>query len=504
MRRGTSRWRPRRAGPARPASRGVLRVAAVAVIVAAAGVTAGSAPAAGEQAVSLTLGYSCSFPSGPRPVSARITATFPAAATAGKPIEPTGTGITVTLPRAAIAGLARLHTAAVGLTAGLVTAVTEGPRSATVAWRGFRSPAAAIPRTGSLTLTASGQAPALTAAAAGAVTVSAAGLSLLFTARAAGINPAGPPGPPASRFSPPATPSGLRVACLPRAGQDATLARIAVARPAPARSQASAAAKIVYCPDFPYKLKLNPIFPLPKPPKGSRATHDVTNACSNATGFTNAARLHEAVLVGPGLTNLRLGVTTYAHFPVKGAEYTYIQVRAAGQLEYDGLPELPPARGTLLAFGFMPVSATLQISEIGSLNAALISCAPLSKKYKCPNHPVNVAYFFGLVSLHIYDVDINGVPLNVGAHCQTATPFDLELVGLPPSYNVSETHGVLTGTVTVPSFTGCANGPDDLDPIFDATVSGPGNFAKINQGVLCTPNEPGHPGCPPVKPPPVH
>src|SRR5262249_30773393 len=146
-----------------------------------------------------------------------------------------------------------------------------------------------------------------------------------------------------------------------------------------------------------------------------------------AGGYTNATKLNEAALVGPGLTNLRLGVTTYAKFP-PAAPYTYIQIRAAAQLEYHGLPELPPARATFLAFGFTPVSATLQISEIGSLNAALISCAPTNK---CPNHPANVALFFGRVILRIYNVSVNGVPLNVGPHCQTTTPFNLELVGLP-------------------------------------------------------------------------
>jgi len=92
--------------------------------------------------------------------------------------------------------------------------------------------------------------------------------------------------------------------------------------------------------------------------------------------------------------------------------------------------------------------------------------------------------------------------LNVGTHCQTATPFDLELVGLPPAYNISLIQGVLTGTVTVPSFKGCSDGSENLDPIFNASVSGPGNFVKITQAALCTPAQ--NFGCPPVKPIPVH
>jgi hypothetical protein len=211
------------------------------------------------------------------------------------------------------------------------------------------------------------------------------------------------------------------------------------------------------------------------------------------------------VLVGPGLTDLHLALKNYFK---STHEYTYFQQRAAGQLEYHGLPELPPVRATLLAFGFMPVSATIQLSEIGSLNIALISCgdnSDITKTDKCPNPPPkNAAILYGSVMLRIYDVAINGVPLNVGAHCQTVTPFDLDLLGVPPSYNVPDLHGVLTGTVTVPQFTECANGSDDLDSIFDATVSGPDNFVKVNQAVYCSPTVPPPNQCPPRKPPPKH
>jgi hypothetical protein len=61
---------------------------------------------------------------------------------------------------------------------------------------------------------------------------------------------------------------------------------------------------------------------------------------------------------------------------------------------------------------------------------------------------------------------------------------------------------VLTGTVKIPYFTGCVNGPDNLDPIFDATISGPGNFAKITQGLICSPVNDND--CPPRIPLPKH
>lgn len=484
----TAGWpaRLRRAAVARPSPRGAFSAAAAVVVLVAAGVSAGSA-AAGQQAVSLRLGYTCAFPSASRPVSTLVTATFPPIGTAGQPIRPTGTGIAVTVPRAVVDGLAGRNAATVTLTASLSTNVTEGTGQATAIWRDLRSPATAISQGGPLTLSASGSAPSVTAAA-GAVTVTAGGLSLLFTMRTANSRQA--------------SPSSVQAACVARAGQDTTLARIAVAGPAPAKKPASPAGhpqadNPAKCLPFPQGLKLNPRFPLPKPLPGSKLLHAAQKACTYAAGFTNAQKLNEAALVGPGLSDLVLGLKVYTKFTSK---YSFLQEDAAGRFEYHGQPVLPPARATLLAFGFMPVSATIQISEIGSLNIALISCTPPKK---CPSlPPKNVALFFGLVSLRISNVDVNGVPLNVGTHCQTATPFELMLTGLPPAYNVGQIKGVLTGTVTVPKFSGCNDGTENLDPIFDATVSGPGNFVKVTQGSICSP-EVGS-GCPPPIPIPKH
>jgi hypothetical protein len=220
--------------------------------------------------------------------------------------------------------------------------------------------------------------------------------------------------------------------------------------------------------------------------------------CAYAAGYTNAAKLKEAALVGPGLTDLKLGLTTAIKF---AKPYTFLQQNVAGQLEYHGKPELPPARATLLGFGFTPVSATLQISEVGSLNAAFITCAP-NPPGKCPKSVKIEALFFGNVNLRIHNVAVNGVPLNVGPHCQTVQPFPLELIGVPPTYNVATLNGILTGVVTIPEFKGCADGADNLDPLFDATVSGPGNFVKINQALICTPIN--NLNCPPAKAKPVH
>jgi hypothetical protein len=472
------------AGPARAPSPGVCRVVAAAVAVAAIGVTAGSAAAVGQQASSLTIGYSCAFPSASRPASARVSATFPVTATAGHPVRPTGTGITITLPHAAVTELARMHWASVAMTAGLATKITDDAKPATDLWRDFRSPAATVPASGALTLTASGTGAPVTFTTPGQATVAAAGLSLLLRGHAAGRRAADA--------------SSLQAVCVPGTGQHTLLATIAVTGSAPARATGRAA-KLKHCVPFIATPKLNPRLPLPRPLPGATPHPFPEEACANSTGFTDARRLHEAALIGPGLVDLVLGIPTYLK---SIPPYEYIYQKAAGRFEYHGRPELPPAHATLLAFGFMPVSATIQISEIGPVNVGLISCGNGTKKL-CPNPLLNRALFLGIVSLRIYDVSVNGVPLNLGPHCQTATPFELELTGVPPSYDISAIHGVLTGTVTIPSFSGCTDGTDNLDPIFNATVSGPGNFAKVTQAKPCFRSPPG-PVCPPRKPTPRH
>jgi hypothetical protein len=489
-------WQPppmRRYLAARSSSRGAYRITAIAVVMVAAGVTAGSASAVGQQAVSLRLGYTCAFPSGPRPVDAQLTATYPATATTGKPVEATGAGIKITLPRAVTAELAQSRATTVSLTAGLATEVAEGTTPAIALWRGFRSLATAIPPRGPMELTASGTPAAFTVTDPGQATVTAADLSLLFKPQlpTAGGTAAGGPMAPAS----------VQVSCVPRPGQDATLATIAVTGQATAKPPASSAGtlksgKPQYCVPFPKNLKLNPRFPLPQPLPGSNSFKETQPDCVYATGFTDARKLNGAALVGPGLSDLLLGFITYTKSTSK---YFFLQQDGPAQFQYHGLPELPPARATLLGFGFMPVSATLQISELGSLNIALISCGPTNA---CPVK--DRALIYGRVNLRIYDVDVNGVPLNVGSHCQTVSPFNLELVGRPPGYNFALLSGVLTGSVRIPYFTGCTDGSENLDPIFDATISGPGNFAKITQAPFCSPTVTGQPGCPPVKPIPKH
>jgi hypothetical protein len=244
-----------------------------------------------------------------------------------------------------------------------------------------------------------------------------------------------------------------------------------------------------YCPPFPVKkgFPFNPLFKLPNyPHKGAIVSHappaPPEQACAFIEGFSDVQKLGEAAFVGPGFGNIQDGRRTI----INPSHHFYFQTDSAGKLYYKpclgsspqcrAIAGLPPVHATFLSFGFMPTTATLQITEPGTLNIVTVGGV---------KHGVQVLKFSkvqSLASIRIENVSVNGTPLDVGTNCHTVRPFPLVLTGKPP-YQL-QTGGVLRGTITVPSFTGCGVG-ENLDPIFDASVSGSGNFVQLTQGSLC-------------------
>jgi hypothetical protein len=256
-----------------------------------------------------------------------------------------------------------------------------------------------------------------------------------------------------------------------------------------------------FCFTYAPNIQLNPHFPVPTPPPG---THQVDTpvepACAYVSGFTNVQKLNEAAFVGPAYADLAIGVAEYV---TKNS--SFLQLNSAGLPQYHGKPEFPPARATLLGFGFMPVTATLQLSEIGTLNAIFIQSAP--GKFGCTKRKqyCGLTTITARLDIHISDVNVNGTPLNVGPDCQTIHPFTVTLKGRYPAY-VIDVGGPLNGSVDIPAFKDCSDDGDNLDSIFTASVSGPGNQTLLTQGTPCGP-PPGvstFQDCPPPVPTPQH
>ena len=487
----------------RRAPSAAARITALVAVLAAGGLAVGTASASGTQPnPGASLTYQCRFPSGPHPVEVTVSAGLPATGKPGKPIQPTGVSLTMALSPAAISGLASLHAATVSAATQLTVSASEGPRGGSVVWPGATRRPVPRPDHGGLTLTTVGTVPSVSASSAGKVILSAIGLSITFTAGQAAVPTPSPDRSPvpvsgngpkqdATPTAPPPTPPAIgstafRVTCAVAKGQQAILATVPVTGAADRHSRH--APTVGKCPKLPPGgLKLNPRFPPPPHPPLTLVGHSPSQGCAFTTGYADVRKLNNAALIAPALTNVDQALTALANTTNK---INYLQLQNAAQLDFHGLHQFPPSTATFLTFGFVPTTATIELIEHGTINIFVVGpanpfihCQP-TKFRTCDN----VATVYSRLSARIApgSVKVNGVPLNVGSHCETP-PFDAVLTGSSaskPPYSV-QFGGPLTGMVTIPHFRNCGVG-ENLGPIFNAAISGPQNFNLLTQGELCS------------------
>jgi hypothetical protein len=427
-------------------------------------------------------------------VQVAVNAGLPAAGKTGKRIEPADVSLTISLPPAAVSGLASLRSATVSAATRLTISASEGPTGTSVVWPGVTKRAVPRPAHGGLTLTTTGAVPSVTASSAGEVLLTAAGLSVTFTAGQAVVPAPGParsPTPTAGSqgtstapVPAPAAPAQtpLEVTCTLAAGQRAALGVVLVTgRAAPAARHAAAAP---ICPPLPPGgLKLNPRFPPPKPPPGSTVGSAPAQGCAFTAGYADARKLNGAAFIQPGLTNVDLFVRTVTNFDPK---VNYAEFDNAAVLDFHGKNQFPPSTATFLTFGFVPTTATIELIVHGTVN--IFAVGPALPSNCKPHQPCDtIATVASRLSVRIVpgSVKVNGVPLDVGSHCETP-PFDAILTGTSashPPYNVV-IGGPLTGMVNIPKFSNCG-AEENLDPIFNAAISGPMNFNLLTQGPVC-------------------
>ncbi|HEV2371879.1 MAG TPA: DUF6801 domain-containing protein [Streptosporangiaceae bacterium] len=478
------------------------------VVVAGTSVATGSASAASPQPATVHLAYTCrplaapqGFPAVPQRVGMQLSAVFPAAATAGQALQPTGAKLTVTLPRP-LAGYFAQHAASVTATTRTTIDTTQGATKGTAFWPGWARLATVSP-TGPLVLRSAGRVPALVPHAPGTLTITAATVLVAITPHAHGPITSQPghvggiapsvnhPPPPTTGPTPPvgSSPSSVQLRCTPDAHQTVMLAAVTVSSGPGGSSGGTVRHRARFpCPKQPPGfLQLNPHFPLPTPPPGSTVTHPPpVPGCAYIIGYANQKKLKCSALVGPGLTNLAQG----DRIVLRQKPPTYFESDNAGQLDFKATPTspvvhgLPPIHVTCLGFGFMPVTATLSLLQVGTTN--IYSIGTLSS--------LTTNIILSNFILRIDAANVNGQNLPVaepGVHCQTEKPFRLELVGNPhskPPYSL-QGGGPLTGTLNnIPFFKGCGVG-EDLNPLFNGTVSGQdvADFNLLTQGSLCTP-----------------
>ena len=432
------------------------------------------ASASSTQSVRLALAYGCQFPAGNDRVNVVVAVTLPVAAKAGQHIQPSGVQITTVLPRPAVSDLRKLSATAVGGSATLAITEASPAKSVPAAWQVTVPAAAALPATGSLQLAAAGTVPAAAGVSRGAVTFSVGRLALDLVPRTAG-----------GAATNPAT---LPVTCTPARGASERLGSVLV-QPAAKRLAGNQQVPSLGT----RRLKL---------PKGCGDIKVVgfgIATCAYITGYSDVQKLNGAALLQPrrGLPALVNVDFAYRHVFSNGKLIAY----SLAELDYRGRHELPPVRATFLAFRFVPVTATLSITELTPIR--IVSASGIT----APPYPLTVRAT-STVSVRVSDVDVNGVPLAVGPHCRPVSSVQLVLTAkgentLPPKGYTVPTGGPLTGMLTIPPFTGCGV-TENLDAVLTGSISGPHNYLKMTQGKLCAPSEPQGLTCPPPVPKPLH
>jgi hypothetical protein len=123
------------------------------------------------------------------------------------------------------------------------------------------------------------------------------------------------------------------------------------------------------------------------------------------------------------------------------------------------------AVGTFLSFGFVPVTALTTFTQTQQAKGTFI------------NGVVDVT---SDLELSLSGTSVNGTPLDVGPACRTVTAVPVRITG--PLNLLGSTN--FTTSVTIPRFTGCGT-TENLDPLFDGLVSGPGNELDITLTLRC-------------------
>ncbi|ROQ59833.1 hypothetical protein EDD93_7238 [Streptomyces sp. 840.1] len=469
----------------RSRGRATARGGAVLAAVLMAGMIPGAQASAGDRDVHIDVKYGCDFPSGNKPVSVRVSATVPEGGEVDKPVQLRDVRTELTLPEAGLPDLAGLGAAGVEAETKLTMGVAQGEHTAETEWIGTTGDPVAVPETGEFALTSSGDVPAVTAGSSGDLTFTAGKLTAVLT--------------PPQTSDADAEPAAVTLTCAPEPDQELGLGAVRIAgdpewpSPEPTGTKEDTASGDSGTSRDEATPKVgDPAQPTLQDGKAPVCVGDQEDQFSlNAyvTGYANVAKLKAATLFPVACTQIEQGATV---IKIQDGLVHLFQDSTA-ILDYQGKPKLPPATGTFLTFGFMPTTATLEMTQIPPADGPDGKPSPnihSDLKILGPGNSEAVTTIELQLQLRLYDVKVNGVALDVGGNCRTERPFTLPLRGdmllkdgVQTGYTLA-TGGVLTGQVTLPPFSGCGVG-EDLDDIFTASISGVPGAVKQVQAPPC-------------------
>lgn len=419
--------------------------------------------------VETSLDYVCAEAG---PVTVRVAASLPATGTVGEPVEPSQVDVEVTVPAAALAGLPN---------AASVTSVAK-LEVLPETWTAVLSEP--VPLADPVVLGGTVTAPPVTPEKAGDLAFVAGNLAVTVTGYTAEGAPTEPPAVDLACVLDPAE-SG-EFATVPVSGLEGTAVPVPPSGTPVEREPGSPPAIAAAPPDWCFRLQ--PEYP-------EIPSNYLQSYCTYLTGYSNVKKLDASVLQPAAQINI--AATNFITNGTCAEGSSFLCQKALTLPELDGTPKLPPAEASFFAFGFIPTTGTMQLTQVGFADAYLYST-------RRPPYQglATIKVKLSVQLLNEPKPEVNGVPLDIGPNCRTVEPIDAVFTGTYPAYSITD-GGVLSGTVTIPPFSGCG-ASEDLDSIFTGLISGPGNYVKLTQGAVCyvTGNNKGCPPSPPHVDPP--
>lgn len=495
---------------ARATARRPLHLAVGGALLVATALIPGAESVAADQTSEITVPYTCVFPSGEEKADVVIKAVLPVSAATGEEIRPGDVSVEVGLEQSALDRFTALEASTLSAVAELTVRNTVGEHSADASWAGLQASAVPLPAEGGVVLAATGDVPTVAFGSPGRATIAPAGLGLTLASF--------------TEDGTPTTPAELTVACEPADDEERPLARVTVrdgaapATPAPGPSAPAPGENTSEPPARPgrpapglapdARQKIDDLTeerlaalddedpgscPIEIPPEWV-----MTTAETYAAGYANAEKLGGAAALGPAFMKVVLNKRY-----INDSCASTVDVTSEVEFEYEGKRQLPPARATFLSYGFMPTTATMVLEQVGP--PAVVQTHTVTNTPTYPEESTVTAQ----LSMRLYDVEVNGVPLDVGPDCRTVRPFEQVLKGYgqsyPPAGYLVATGGSLTGHAHIPPFQGCGVG-ENLDPLLTSAISSVGkkadNYTKMTQAPLCVATNPDGPDCPPKVPDP--
>ncbi|MGW8886585.1 DUF6801 domain-containing protein [Streptomyces sp. NPDC055749] len=488
----------------RAAARRPLHLAVGGALVVATALIPSAESAAATQESEVLLSYACAFPSGMEETVVRVSAELPSVVRTGEKIRPGGVSVEVELPQSSLSHFTETRGATFSTVAELTVRNTQGEESADASWKDLKAEPVAVPTEGGAVLVARGDVPTVSFGSPGRATLAPMALDLDFTTLTAEGAPTAPPGL-AVHCEPAGEQGGTLGAITVRGSTDPVVPGPATSSPAPPPEKPPATAGPGVTPSVRERIqglmdrRLDSLdddppdsCPIEIPPEWV-----MTTAQAYAAGYANAVKLDGATSLGPAFMN----VVMNKRYIADGCAST-IDVESEVEFDHKGKRQLPPSKSTFLTYGFMPTTATMVLEQVGG--PASVHSHTVTNDPTWPEWTTITAQ----LSMRLYDVEVNGVPLDVGPNCRTSRPFEQVLRGYGTSYPrfgyLVAFGGPLTGYAHIPPFEGCGVG-EDLDAVFTAAVSSAGkeadNYTKMIQAPLCVATNPDV-NCPPAVPTP--